>query len=126
MPSIAIVGYGYWGPKLVRNFLLNGSFSPVLIVEENAERLTRGLRENPGAQGVASYAKMLSRPDVAAVVLATPVATHYPLAKAALESGKHVLVEKPLATTTAHAEELVALAAARQPISCGVSQSRRK
>lgn len=114
MPSIAIVGYGYWGPKLVRNFLLNGSFSPVLIVEENAERLTRGLRENPGAQGVASYAKMLSRPDVAAVVLATPVATHYPLAKAALESGKHVLVEKPLATTTAHAEELVALAAARQ------------
>ncbi len=114
MPSIAIVGYGYWGPKLVRNFLLNGSFSPVLIVEENAERLTRGLRENPGAQGVASYAKMLSRPDVTAVVLATPVATHYPLAKAALESGKHVLVEKPLATTTAHAEELVALAAARQ------------
>ena len=63
---------------------------------------------------VASYAKMLSRPDVTAVVLATPVATHYPLAKAALESGKHVLVEKPLATTTAHAEELVALAAARQ------------
>ena len=114
MPSIAIVGYGYWGPKLVRNFLLNGSFSTVLIVEENAERLTRGLRENPGAQGVASYAKMLSRPDVTAVVLATPVATHYPLAKAALESGKHVLVEKPLATTTAHAEELVALAAARQ------------
>jgi len=114
MPSIAIVGYGYWGPKLVRNFLLNGSFSPVLIVEENAERLARGLRENPGAQGVASYAKMLSQPDVTAVVLATPVATHYPLAKAALEAGKHVLVEKPLATTAAHAEELVALAAARQ------------
>jgi predicted dehydrogenase len=114
MPSIAIVGYGYWGPKLVRNFLQNASFSPVVIVEENAERLARGLRENPGTQGVVSFAEVLRRPDLAAVVLATPVATHYPLAKAALEAGKHVLVEKPLATTAAHAEELVALSAAKK------------
>jgi predicted dehydrogenase len=114
MPSIAIVGYGYWGPKLVRNFLQSAAFSPVVIVEENADRLARGLRENPGTQGVATLAEALRRPDLAAVVLATPVATHYPLAKAALEAGKHVLVEKPLATTSAHAEELVALAAARQ------------
>ncbi len=114
MPSIAIVGYGYWGPKLVRNFLINASFSPVLIVEENAERLARGLRENPGAQGFASFAEALRRPDVVAVALATPVATHYPLAKAALEAGKHVLVEKPLATTGAHADELVAVAAAQR------------
>jgi predicted dehydrogenase len=114
MPSIAIVGYGYWGPKLVRNFLINGSFSPVLIVEENAERLARGLRENPGAQGIASFAEALRRSDVSAVALATPVATHYPLAKAALEAGKHVLVEKPLATTGTHADELVALATARK------------
>jgi len=114
MPSIAIVGYGYWGPKLVRNFLQNAAFSPVVIVEENADRLARGLRENPGTQGLASLTEALRRPDLAAVVLATPVATHYPLAKAALEAGKHVLVEKPLATTSAHAEELVALAAARR------------
>jgi predicted dehydrogenase len=114
MPGIAIVGYGYWGPKLVRNFLQNASFSPVVIVEENADRLARGLRENPGAQGLASFAEALRRPDLAAVALATPVATHHPLAKAALEAGKHVLVEKPLATTSAHAEELVALAAVRK------------
>lgn len=114
MPGIAIVGYGYWGPKLVRNFLQNASFSPIVIVEENAERLARGLRENPGAQGLASFAEALRRPDLSAVALATPVSSHHPLAKAALETGKHVLVEKPLATTSAHAEELVALAAARK------------
>ncbi len=111
MSGIAIVGYGYWGPKLVRNFLINGSFSSVLIVEENAERLARGLRENPGAQGLASFNEALQRLDIVAIALATPVATHHPLAKAALEAGKHVLVEKPLATTAAHADELVALAA---------------
>ncbi len=114
MPGIAIVGYGYWGPKLVRNFLQEASFSPVVIVEENPGRLARGLRENPGAQGLASFADVLRRADLSAVALATPVATHHPLAKAALEAGKHMLVEKPLATTSAQAEELVALAAARR------------
>lgn len=113
MPGIAIVGYGYWGPKLVRNFLINGALAPVFIVEENPERLARGLRENPGAQGLASFAVALAHPDIAAVALATPVASHHPLAKAALLASKHVLVEKPLATTAAHADELVALAAAR-------------
>lgn len=113
MSSVAIVGYGYWGPKLVRNFLQNASFSSVIIVEENADRLARGLRENPGTVGMALFADALLRADIDAVVLATPVATHYPLAKAALEAGKHVLVEKPLATRAAEAEELVALARTR-------------
>lgn len=113
MSGIAIIGYGYWGPKLVRNFLQNGSFSPVVIVEENAERLARGLRENPGAQGTRAFADVIARADVSAVVLATPVATHHPLAKQALLANKHVLVEKPLATTAQDAEELVALAATR-------------
>lgn len=114
MPGIAIVGYGYWGPKLVRNFLQNGSFSPVVIVEENPDRVARGLRENPGTQGAATFSEALQRTDLSAVALATPVATHHPLAKAALLAGKHVLVEKPLAATAADAEELLALAAARR------------
>lgn len=113
MSGIAIVGYGYWGPKLVRNFVQNGALRPVVIVEENAERLARGLRENPGTEGSRDLREVLARADVAAVALATPVATHHPLAKLALEAGKHVLVEKPLAGTAAEAEELVALAAAR-------------
>lgn len=113
MPGIAIVGYGYWGPNLVRNFLKNAFFSPVIIVEENPERLARGLRDHPGTQGLTSFAEALQCPQLSAVALATPVATHYPLAKAALLAGKHVLVEKPLATTGDDARELVALAAAR-------------
>ena len=116
MNGIAIVGYGYWGPKLVRNFLHSGAFARVVICEDNAERLARGLRENPGAVGANSFARVLADPDIDAVALATPVATHHPLARAALTAGKHVLVEKPLATRSADAEELVALAAAHHRV----------
>jgi predicted dehydrogenase len=113
MKGIAITGYGYWGPKLTRNFLQNGSFARVVICEENPARRQRGLRENPGAVAGGSFAEILADPEIGAVALATPVGTHYALAKAALEAGKHVLVEKPLATRSAEAEELVRLAAAR-------------
>ncbi|HEY0965829.1 MAG TPA: Gfo/Idh/MocA family oxidoreductase [Opitutaceae bacterium] len=113
MSGIAIIGYGYWGPKLVRNFLRDGSFNPVVIVEQDKERLKRGLRENPSARGVESFAAALQDPAITAVAIATAVASHHALAKAALLAGKHVLVEKPLSTGTAEAEELVALAAGR-------------
>ncbi len=113
MNGIAIVGYGYWGPKLVRNFLQSGAFARVVICEENSERLARGLRENPGALPADSFARVLADSSIDAVALATPVATHHALALAALAAGKHVLVEKPLATRSSEAGELVALAAAR-------------
>jgi predicted dehydrogenase len=116
MNVIAIVGYGYWGPKLVRNFLQSGAFTQVAICEENASRLARGLRENPGAVDAGAFTQLLANPSVEAVALATPVATHHPLARAALLAGKHVLVEKPLATRSADAEELVALAAERSRV----------
>ena len=116
MNGIAIVGYGYWGPKLARNFLQQGGFAGVTICEENAGRRERGLRENPGATGAASFAQVLADPAIGAVALATPVGTHYAMAKAALEAGKHVLVEKPLATRSAEAEELVRLAAAQRRV----------
>jgi predicted dehydrogenase len=116
MKSVAIVGYGYWGPKLARNFLQNRAFGRTIICEEDAARLERGLAENPGAEGAADFAKLLADPAVEAVVLATPVATHYPLALAALKAGKHVLVEKPLATSSSDAEELVRVAAAGRRI----------
>jgi predicted dehydrogenase len=116
MNTIAIVGYGYWGPKLVRNFVQSGAFARVAVCEENAERLARALRENPGVIGCTSFAEVLADDLISAVALATPVDTHHPLAKAALAAGKHVLVEKPLATTHAAAEELVELAAARRRV----------
>jgi len=112
MKGIAIVGYGYWGPKLTRNFLQNGSFGSVSICEEDPARLERGAKENPGALKIKRFADLLADPQVTAVALATPVASHYPLALAALEAGKHVLVEKPLATSSAEAERLVAVAKA--------------
>lgn len=111
MNGIAIIGYGYWGPKLVRNFLQSGAFARVVICEESADRLARGLRENPGAVAAESFSKVLADPGIDAVALATPVASHFPLAKAALVAGKHVLVEKPLTMRSDEAEELVALAA---------------
>jgi predicted dehydrogenase len=107
MKGIAIVGYGYWGPKLTRNFLQDGSFGSVAICDEDAARLQRGLRENPKAKAAQSFKQMLADPEISAVALATPVASHYPLALAALNAGKHVLVEKPLATSSAEAEDLV-------------------
>ena len=112
MNAVAIVGYGYWGPKLARNFAQNGSFGRVVICEEDPARLARGLRENPGSAGARSFADVLKDPDIGAVALATPVASHVPLALAALEAGKHVLVEKPLATRSADAEHLLRAAAA--------------
>jgi predicted dehydrogenase len=111
--AVAIVGYGYWGPKLARNFLQHGGFPRVVICDENPVRRERARVENPGASTAEDYASVLADPSIAAVALATPVGTHFPLAKAALEAGKHVLVEKPLATRTADAEKLVRLAAGR-------------
>jgi predicted dehydrogenase len=116
MKGVAIVGYGYWGPKLARNFLQNGSFERVLICDEDASRLARAARENPGAETLAGYAGVLTDPGMEAVALATPVDTHYPLALAALKAGKHVLVEKPLAMRSAEARQLVRTAAARKRV----------
>ena len=116
MNTIAIVGYGYWGPKLVRNLVQNGAWSRVLVCEENPERLARARRENPGIAGCTAFADVLADGGVEAVVLATPVDTHHPLARAALAAGRHVLVEKPLATTHAEAQELVALAAEKKRV----------
>jgi predicted dehydrogenase len=114
--GIAIVGYGYWGPKLARNFLQNGSFGSVVICEEDQARLQRGLRENPKARGVQDFRQVLADPEVTAVALATPVASHFPLALEALRAGKHVLVEKPLATSAADAETLVEAARAAKRV----------
>jgi predicted dehydrogenase len=118
MPTngIAIIGYGYWGPKLTRNFLQNGSFGSVVICEEDPVRLQRGIRENPGTRAAQGFRQVLEDPEIAAIALATPVATHHPLALAALRAGKHVLVEKPLATSASNADELVREAGAAKRI----------
>ena len=113
MGCVAVIGVGYWGPNLARNFMSFGAFDRVIACDMDAKRLSTVCRQLPGLQASTSLADTLARPDVEAVVVATPVRTHYTLAKTSLLAGKHVLIEKPMTCTAAEARELVELAAQR-------------
>jgi len=110
---IGVVGYGYWGPNLVRNFGDLSDASVAAVADSRPERLDVARRRCPGAELYADPHALITSPAVDAVVIATPVATHFELAYAALRAGKHVLVEKPLASSSAQARALIAEAAAR-------------
>jgi predicted dehydrogenase len=110
---VAVVGCGYWGPNLIRNFTNCRSTSVAVICDRDPNRLSAGLEVNPAARSVCEFEEVLADPTVEAIVVATPPRTHGPLARAALLAGKHVLVEKPMATSLAEAEELAALAEER-------------
>jgi predicted dehydrogenase len=105
---IGLLGYGYWGPHLLRNFSQLGC--EVIVADPNPDSRARLAETWPGVPAYASSDEVLAS-DVDAVVICTPARTHHALAKQALESGKHVLVEKPITTQPAEARELVALAA---------------
>jgi predicted dehydrogenase len=110
MLRIAVVGHGYWGPNLVRNFSESGRFEVVAIAERRSEARAQIARRHPAVQVVESAAEAFAVPNVDAAAIATPVASHFDIAREALLSGKHVLVEKPLCTITAEGKELVTLA----------------
>jgi predicted dehydrogenase len=108
---VNVVGVGHWGPNLVRNFCTHPDARVGTVCDLSTERLRLIQRNNPGVANVSTdSASTVQDPAAGAVVIATPVATHYRLARAALEAGKHVLVEKPLCSTVAEAEQLVGLA----------------
>jgi predicted dehydrogenase len=109
--TVGLVGLGYWGPNLARNFDHLAELA-WLCDTDDGNHGTFAARY-PRARLTADYAAMLADPELDAVVVATPVPTHYALAKQALEAGKHVLVEKPPAMKGAEMDELVALAAER-------------
>ena len=113
MITVGLIGYGYWGPNLLRNLQASGRFEVKAIAEPESERLELARRAAPGASGCADAREVLERRDIAAVLIATPVATHHALARQAIERGKHVLVEKPLCRSARQCEELIALAAER-------------
>jgi len=110
MIKIAVAGYGYWGPNLVRNIQESGKASVVTCCDMNTDRLKQVASKYPSIRTTTSYDDVLNDPSVNAVVIATPVATHYEFARKALERGKHVLLEKPATSSTAEAEKLVELA----------------
>lgn len=111
--GVVAVGYGYWGPNVVRNLVEHPEFRLLTLCELDAARAAEFSRRYPESAIERRLEVALLDPGVEAVAIATPPRSHYTLARAALEAGKHVLVEKPLATTTAEAEDLVALAEER-------------
>jgi predicted dehydrogenase len=111
LTRVAVAGLGHWGPNLARNF--DDLAALTWICDGSAEQLALFRRRFPQAQATEQFEEMLADETLEAVVIATPVPTHYELAKQALEAGKHVLVEKPPAMRAAEMDELVALAGNR-------------
>jgi predicted dehydrogenase len=106
---VAVVGCGYWGPNLVRNFFASPRFRVAMVVDRDPARLERIKALFPGVPVSTDYADAL-RPEIRLVSLATPPETHHPLGMEALRSGKHLLLEKPMALSSAHCRELNGLA----------------
>ncbi len=107
--SFGVIGWGYWGPKIARNLDSLPQAKVTMVADLDARRLAPLSMKHSGIQTTTQIEDVF-RSEVDGVVIATPVRTHYQLAKQALLQGKHVLVEKPLTANVAEAEELVALA----------------
>jgi predicted dehydrogenase len=112
--TVGVVGLNYWGPNLVRNFDDLAQLTWLCDLDE--ELRTRLGARYPAARTTALYQDLLDDPELDAIVIATPVPTHYDLAKQALEAGKHVFVEKPPAMRAVEMDELVELAAAQDRV----------
>ena len=110
MLRVGLIGYGYWGPNLARNLSDADGIQLTMIADARPERRQAAERRHPGVRTCADDATLIGSGDVDAVVIATPLATHYPLATAAIDARKHVLVEKPLAASRKEAEALATLA----------------
>jgi len=108
--NFGVIGYGYWGPNVVRNLMSLDDSEVLAIAEISPQARLRAQKAHPGVKVVASSAEVISSPEIDAIAVVSPVWTHYELAKAALENGKHVFVEKPFTSTSAQGEELVNLA----------------
>ncbi|ETX28751.1 Gfo/Idh/MocA family protein [Roseivivax isoporae] len=113
MISVGIAGYGYWGPNLARAVAESGLAKVEMIADMAPAALERAARRHPAARMTADIGEMIRDPKVDAIMIATPVHTHFPLAREALFAGKHVLVEKPMTDDVGQARFLVEEAARR-------------
>jgi len=108
--KVGVVGCGYWGPNLVRNFRALPDCHLKMMCDTQEHRIAHLKTLYPEVQGSTDYAHMLNGVDVDAVVIATAVKSHFPLAKASLMAGKHTFIEKPMAGSSEHCEELIEIA----------------
>lgn len=116
MIKLGVIGYGYWGPNLVRNFMEAPGSTVVAVCDLRPERLSQLTIRYPSIKTCDSTSQLFEDPEIDAIVIATPVSTHHELSLAALQAGKHVLVEKPLAANSEQALQLIAEAAARKRV----------
>ena len=107
--GIAVVGTGYWGPNLIRNFSTLDACRVVAVADSSRERLEAVGRTYPHVSLTDRFDELLQDEDIDAIAIATPADTHYELGKTVIESGRSVLIEKPLATTVSECEKLIEL-----------------
>lgn len=107
MIKVGVVGYGYWGPNLVRNFVAQDCSEVAVVSDLNAGRLARVSALYPTIRTTTDVNALLNDSAIDAVIVATPVSTHFDIAMAALKAGKHVLVEKPIASTADQVRQLI-------------------
>lgn len=110
MIRVGVIGYGYWGPNIVRNFHTHERSEVALVCDKDAKAAHRLRKADSSIPFTTDPTDILKSPDIDVVAVVTPVWTHYGLAKAALENGKHIFVEKPFTCSVAQAEELIELA----------------
>ncbi len=116
MIRIGVIGYGYWGPNLVRNCFETEGMQVARVSDLRADRLALVHSRYPSIQTTQDFRELIEDPKIDAVAIATPVSTHYDLAVRALQEGKHVLVEKPLASNTDQVQHLMDLAQKRNRV----------
>jgi len=114
MIKLGIIGYGYWGPNLVRNFCGNRNFKITKVADSRQERLNIMQRLYPSIATTTNPDNVIKDPSIDAIAIATPIFTHFPLAKTALANGKHVLLEKPMTSTSKEAEELIEISTSKR------------
>jgi predicted dehydrogenase len=107
---VGIVGYGYWGPNLARNIFEHGSFKLHSIADKDPKKQEKAKKQYPNIEIYSDAFDLINSNDVDVVVVATSVSQHYPVAKAALVNGKHVMLEKPACASYKDLLELKSIA----------------
>jgi predicted dehydrogenase len=114
MVNVGVIGYGYWGPNLVRNFSEVDGTRVVAVCDSRPERLAVVQKRYPGTAAICKWQDLVHDPGIDLVAISTPVFTHFEIAMAALQAGKHVLVEKPMAMNVEQCSRLIDEAARRK------------